>query len=357
MSTVINVLFSTMRGSKLPAQLKNDFTAGDIWKLVQEKFGSTNYRLIVNGKEIPEEDPVIFAELRQSIRNNTIIYVCQRMMGGSCLIDVDTHSATILNELHDEVQKMRAQTASLECMICNEDKECLRICCSTNVCKECFSKSFVHNKYKTVCLVCNKTVDPEKVFVTEAFISSLDQLDQTRTMKRNIDFQICTCGALLINDTMYAKQQCANCHRWMCFFCNADWDEKVKKMRNERYSCRMNCDWEVKITFQLVTLESNREMQVPSRRCCPKCFECGSYDQKCKYHTCGCKHTFCFICLKPQEECQSLYGSAFNRPCATVAQQSYTMFPRLCGVGEPLSLNRPRRTIFTVLNSIFCSSE
>ena len=83
MSGIINVFFATMKGSKHTAQLKDGYTVEDIKKIVREKFGSNNFRLVVNGQEIQDNDPVKFAELKKCIKNNTVIYVCQRMDGGS----------------------------------------------------------------------------------------------------------------------------------------------------------------------------------------------------------------------------------------------------------------------------------
>ncbi|CAF0992117.1 unnamed protein product [Adineta ricciae] len=330
MSNIINVLFATMKGSKYPGQLKGDYTAGDIKKLVIGLFGSDNYRLIVNGQEIQDNNPTQFNELKKNIKNNTTIYVCQRMDGGSGMVDLDSHKATILVDLQDELRKIPTQNTNCQCMICTEEKKCIKYCCSSIICKECFPNSFVYADYKVVCLTCNKVLPPESIFVTKQFIQSLIQMDETKRMARNIDFQICTCGAFGINSTMYAKQKCNNCQRWFCFFCNEDWNETEKKMKNDKYSCRVNCFWETKITYQLVTLEYNKDMKLPNRRCCPKCMECGSYDLKCKYHGCKCGHTFCFICLKSQADCQRDFKSAYNQPCGAVAQQTYTMFPRLC---------------------------
>ncbi|CAF3401902.1 unnamed protein product [Rotaria sp. Silwood1] len=279
MSGTINVFFATMKGSKYSTQLKEGYSVEDIKKIVQEKFGSTNYRLVVNGQEIQDNDPVKFSELKKSIKNSTTIYVCQRMDGGSGLVDIDSHKATILVDLQDELRKIPTQQTNSKCMICTEEKKCIKFCCSSIICKECFPNYFANYDYKIICLTCNKTVSPEKVFVTLQFIQSLLQLDETTLMARNIDFQICTCGAFSINSTMYAKQKCDNCQRWLCFFCNADWNETEKKMRNETYTCRVNCFWETKITYQLVPLEYNKEMKVPNRRCCPKCFECGRIEE------------------------------------------------------------------------------
>ena len=320
-----------MKGSKQTGQLKNGYTVEDIRKLVAEKFGSGNFRLIVSGKEIREDDPAGFAETKKSIKNNTVIYVCQRMDGGSGeMLSMDIHRATILTDLEAELCRIPVQAKISQCMVCTEAKQCIRYCCGSVICRKCFANYFVYANYKISCLTCNRVSAPEDVFMTAAFIASLKQLDEMTKMARNIDFQVCTCGTFAINSTMYARQKCENCQRWLCFFCNADWDEQGRGMRNEKYSCRANCSWETKITHQLVTLALNKEMQVPNRRCCPKCFECGSYDEKCKYHTCGCGYKFCFICLNPESDCQRLYKSSYNRPCGAVAQQSYTMFPRLC---------------------------
>jgi hypothetical protein len=329
-SGIINIIFSTMKGSKHTAQLKGGYTAADIRKLVKEKFGSDNFRLIVNGKEIPDNDTANFSEIKQSIKNNTVIYVCQRMDGGSGLVDLDSHRATILADLQDELRLIKAQSQPSECMICTEEKFCIKFCCSSIVCKECFPNCFVHADYSILCLTCNNRLPPEKLFITGNFIASLQQMEETARMAKYIDFQICTCGTFSINSTMYAKQKCNNCQRWLCFFCNADWDESEKQRRNEKYTCQVNCYWETKLSYQLVKLRYNENMELPNRRCCPKCSECGSYDEKCKYHTCKCGHTFCFICLKSEADCKTTFKSVYNQPCGNVEKQSYTIFPRLC---------------------------
>lgn len=320
-----------MRGSKHAAQLKEPYTLDDVKKIVYEKFHLEHYRLIVNGKEMREDEQDKFKELKKTIKNGTTIYVCQRLQGGSGgMVDIESHKATILVDLQDELRKIPTQQTNSECAICLEEKRCIKYCCSSIICKECFPNNFVHCDYKIVCITCNKTLVPETVFVTPEFIQSLTQLDETAMMARNIDFQICTCGTFSINETMYAKQQCGQCKRWFCFFCNEDWDEQGKKMKNEKYTCKVNCTWEMKIVYQNVDFAYNSRMKVPNRRCCPNCFECGAYDSKCKYHRCKCGLTFCFICLKSEEDCKRIYKSSFNRSCGNLAQQSFTMFPRLC---------------------------
>lgn len=320
-----------MKGSKHTVPLKDSYTIDDIKKVVKDKFNIDLFRLIINGKELRDDEPEKFPEFKKTIKNGTTIYVCQRLIGGSGnMVDVDSHKATILVDLQDEVRKIPTQSTNSECMICTEEKKCIKFCCSTIICKECFPHNFVHADYKLKCLTCNKILPPQSVFVTPQFIQSLTQLDETIMMAKNIDFQICTCGALSINDTMYAKQKCGNCQRWFCFFCNENWDEQQKKMRNEKYTCKVNCFWETKITYNMVDFAYNKNMKIPSRRCCPKCLECGAYDQKCKYHTCKCGHHFCFICLNLKADCERIYKSSYNKTCGNVAQQTFTIFPRLC---------------------------
>jgi hypothetical protein len=332
MSAIININFSSLKGTKFTGQLKTGYTEEDIRKIVASKLGPGRYRLVVNGKEIQENNPQQFAELRTQIKNNTTIYVCQRMDGGSCeLIDAQTHTATILADLQNELPKMKKQQIPVDCMICLEKRFCINFCCGNALCEECFSNYFVHHEFKIKCLKskCNKVIPPEKLFLSDAFVMSLRQLEETSMMTQNIDFQICTCGSFSINSTMYAKQHCNYCKRWMCFFCNEDWDEVEKKMQNTRYTCKVNCYWETKLTYQLVPLEFNKEIQVPNRRCCPKCKSAGAYDRRCKYHTCTCGYIFCFICLKPKADCTRDFKSAYNRPCASIAKQTYDIFPRI----------------------------
>lgn len=331
---MINVNLQIASGRKVACQLEEGYTVADIKNLVQTTLGSTDFRLVVNTQEVQDNDPVKFAELKKSIRNNTTIYVLERMKGGAgrsgTLVKTASNRDAIIADLRSELCKVPTEQVDSECMICKEEEKCIKFCCGSIVCKECFSNHFIFGGYKITCLTCKKTIPPEKIFVTAQFIQSLNQLDETTLKSCNIDFQVCTCGASLINRTMRAKQQCNNCKRWLCFFFNTDWDETERKMCDKKYSCRVNCFWETKITYELLPLEYNSAVKVPSRRCCPKCFECGLYDRKCKYHTCKCGYTFCFICLNTKEDCMRIFNSQFDESCSNVAQQSYKMFPRLC---------------------------
>ncbi|CAF1325259.1 unnamed protein product [Didymodactylos carnosus] len=246
------------------------------------------------------------------------------------MVDIQTHKQTILNELQEEVMNIQLPERTTECMICLQDVSCIRIHCSVSICLECFPRYFVNYDYQLKCLICGKFDEYENVFPTQAFIKSLYQLDSTSEMMKNIDFQICTCGSYAINETMYSKQQCSSCKRWLCFFCDSDWDES-KGMKNQLYTCTQNCLYETKLLYKLVPLSMNLEVQVSNRRCCPKCYYTGDYEVgKCKYHSCKCGHQFCFICLETEEDCKTKYKSAYNRPCAAIKKQEYTHFPRIC---------------------------
>ena len=126
---------------------------------------------------------------------------------------------------------------------------------------------------------------------------------------------------------MYSKQQCNDCQRWLCFFCNQDWDGV--KMTNGTYTCGNNCKWENYLTYELVPCGYNKHLKIPNRRICPKCKICGTHDIQCKFHTCpSCQYTFCFVCLKP-EKGVDICPKACDQPCATIVKQDYTVFPRI----------------------------
>ncbi|CAF0893527.1 unnamed protein product [Adineta steineri] len=178
MSNIINIVFATANGRKCSGQLSDGYTVNDIKQLVKDKFGSDNFRLVVYGKEIQDNDPVKFAELKRSIKNNTLIYVCQRMNVGLGMVDIQSHKATILADLEDELRKMSTQSINSECMICAEEKKCLKFCCGSVICKECCPNYFVHCDYKPRCLTCDQILAPETCFKTPQFIRSLVQLNE-----------------------------------------------------------------------------------------------------------------------------------------------------------------------------------
>jgi hypothetical protein len=97
MSSVINVNFSHIGGNKFTGQLRSGYTQADIRKIIADRLGSDNYRLIVNGQEIQEGNSANFEEFKKNnIKNNSTIYICQRMDGGSRALDLQTPEAVIL---------------------------------------------------------------------------------------------------------------------------------------------------------------------------------------------------------------------------------------------------------------------
>jgi hypothetical protein len=129
---------------------------------------------------------------------------------------------------------------------------------------------------------------------------------------------------------MYSKQHCERCQRWYCFFCNETWNTE---MTNAQYTCRNNCEYENKITYELVPYTyGNRPgiTQIPNRRHCPNreclelCARVNGYGGGCSIHTCeSCGQDFCFICLRPGSKC-----TADINNCKCVKPQVYTDFPK-----------------------------
>ncbi|CAF0918290.1 unnamed protein product [Adineta steineri] len=165
-----------MNGSKKPGQLTDGYTVTDIKQSVKDKFGSDNFPLMVNRQEIQYNGPVKFAEIKKSI-HNTVTYVYERMNIGSDMADMESHS-TILFALQNELREMSTQSIDSKCMICAEEKQCLKFCCKSIICTECFPNYFIQCGYKPKCLICHKVLAPETCFKTSQFIRSLVQLNK-----------------------------------------------------------------------------------------------------------------------------------------------------------------------------------
>ncbi|CAF0841199.1 unnamed protein product [Adineta steineri] len=329
--SIINItLAAVSAGKKHVAQLRVPYTAADLRKILIDQFGNDNYRLMTGGQELILNDEKKFNEQKPLIEKSPRIYVLQRMKGGCItgdMVDIDTHKEIILKDLKDELQKIPTDLKSGVCLICMDQKPCY-VQCHMTMCIECFADNFKHYHFKLKCSECNKTRPYELFFKSPEFISSLYQLDETAPMARNIDFQICLCGSMAINETMYSHQQCQECKRFLCFFCNEDWDGQ--KMKNQKYTCGYNCKWENYITYTLQPTAYNKKLLIPTHRICPKCKVCGAKDDACKYHECAlCKHWFCFICLESKDDCVKKHKSEYNRPCVAIKKQDYSVFPRL----------------------------
>ncbi|CAF1471302.1 unnamed protein product, partial [Rotaria sordida] len=159
----------------------------------------------------------------------------------------------------------------------------------TYVCDDCFGHYLKNTDFQLRCLAqekqsnvsarpCNTCKNYETVFKTQAFIEEWTTLREVQDMVRNIDCQICYCGELLVNETLYSQQTCTNCKRTMCFFCNRTWDNST--MTNTKYTCKdSNCTYQQQLDYELQPLRHNNAIQVPDRRVCPNCFKAGGYGE------------------------------------------------------------------------------
>lgn len=300
----------------------NEFkrVAGDAFSPVD------NYRFVIDGVQLDLEHEDIFNGQKSKITDDKTIFVLYRLRGGGFL-DEATFIDIIYAELPNELKKIRR--TKNQCCICTENNQCIRLCCSL-ICETCFTTFFKSKNLKMVCPICSSVRAPREVFVTREFIASLRSYEELQNLLKNIDCQVCTCGALVVNETMYPKQRCLKCSRDFCFFCNKNWSDAV--MRNStRYTCSSgNCYYETMITFNLVSFAFSADFKIPNRRCCPKCSTAGAYDEKCKYHECTtCSFRFCFFCLLTEPECRSKYGGKYSTKCVDPIQQDYTIFQRL----------------------------
>ena len=325
---VLNVSFTNIVGKTIQVQLPNDFTIEDFRKLVAEKIDGSaveHYRFIANNKDLCLDNEGEFNKRRHLIKNGVTVFLLRRMHGGghvetAVLIDI------VIEELPTELPKL--PTSTDECVVCLDDKQCMELCCS-KICLECFPNYFKSHDLCLQCMVCRRETAYENFFVSSDFIRSLESLAQVRQLMQNIDCQVCHCGALVVNETLYAKQTCQQCKRTFCFFCNKEWVDGVEKRRNDLYTCHVNCDYDTKLNYDLVPYVQNKDILIPNSRCCPKCFNVGGYDGKCKYHQCiVCKHNFCFLCLASKAECNKQPDS-IKHQCATAHRQAFTIFPRI----------------------------
>ncbi|CAF1308812.1 unnamed protein product, partial [Didymodactylos carnosus] len=275
----LNINFSTLAAKKFNGVFNNDFKYEDLISFIEKQLESANFTLIFLGSTITDQT---FSTVKEKIVNNSLIYVVQRLDGGcSNLIDIDTHIKTISSDLDNELKKLESKAKLDICMICTDNILCYNYCCGTKLCKNCFKQTFFNYNQTLKCLICSKQYPNAKFFVSPEILQSLLQLDDAMQLTNNMDFQLCKCGALSHNTTMYSKQQCKQCQRWFCFFCNQDWDVQVKKMQNHKFTCKINCTWETKITYELTKcLYGTTDLFLPNRRCCPKCCQTGAYGKQ-----------------------------------------------------------------------------
>lgn len=327
-----------MKGRTIQTQIKENFSMADFRALAQQNFNDIDqYRFVIGPKQIDLKDERQFNAVKPNIVNGVTIFVLQRLAGGAAGGDSGwMEIAKLINAIQYELPKEWPQfrKSTAKCIGCLDNKQCVKLHCCY-ICEECFLSQYRVANYNLKCPQCNTKVTPNSVFNSSKFAHLLDKLVQSQDLLKNIDCQICTCGALLNNTTMYSQQQCNNCHRKLCFFCNKDWDTKT--MRNDQYTCHYNCDYETKITYDLTPCtEFDKNLMIPNRRCCPKCFYVGAFGERCKYHTCfACGYHFCFLCLNEHDECHRKYATSDNKngfyriQCTPPQKQNYSMFPRL----------------------------
>ncbi|CAF3432874.1 unnamed protein product [Rotaria socialis] len=364
--------FSWQQGAKFAHAFPIDFTSQDIYKAVAAKLypsfippadepGCDNrtvfpFRLTHIGKNIPQnysnpDDKTKFDDMKRMMTPKSVILVVERLHGGGNngdMLNLDTHTRRFFSEVKVELNKI-VEYPNNKCLLCLENKNCIKISCAqatrclNTVCTVCLLEYYARKNYTTQCLICKKFSDLEsylanaefkmlpngnaKMTLSEEFKISHAQFKESIELTRYIDFQICKCGCYFVNATMYSRQNCPKCQRWMCFFCNENWDQNT--MRNQQYTCGVpTCKYQQLLVFEMEESESYKGFWLPSTRCCPKCGTYGGYGTKCKFNQCAnCKdYWYCFLCLKSQSEC----GTECNAKCVDPpVQQTYTVFPRM----------------------------
>lgn len=325
----MNISFIIRNGKSFIAQLKHGFTYTDFLFLIHQRFGTnTNYRFVLSGKELALQSHSAFTKQKYLIRNGVNIFVLDRIKGG--FVEITILKGIIIDDLEEELRTIKTTNdGEYVCEICRDNSNTFRLCCN-RVCKSCFGDYFERSSFQLKCMTCRSQLAYSDFFRSDGFIRSLESFDEICKLLKNIDCQICQCGSLLVNETLYSQQKCEVCNRTFCFFCNKDWNEGTGQRRNDLYTCHVNCDYETRITYECVPLQFNKEIKIPNRRFCPKCFTPGAYGSKCKYHTCDiCSYSYCFICLNEQNECQQKYSSNYRHQCTEIKKQTYADFPTL----------------------------
>jgi hypothetical protein len=259
------------------------------------------------------------------------IHVHARICGGG-LVDLDTLWELVAFELESRLDDLPFAMLPTEmCIICNADDIPLLSVCHYHFCRECLLAQMKINNFKLRCQ-CNSEKGIEELI--HSLKSIVDSLRETQALLRNVDVQICRCGTMLSNETLEPHALCPRCSFQMCFFCKRDWDPKAGMSNKAHYRCCEGCVFGERFRYELVRFEYGTDptWKIPNRRMCPECYEVGGYDSKCKYHRCNCGHAFCFMCLKPQAECQKT--STYNKLC-TVATQGPHLMKHLIATPKP----------------------
>jgi hypothetical protein len=355
--------------------LPKEFTLSDFIQAEPALGDLTKFRLLINEQILCLDNEAIFNRQKHLFSTSAQITVLNQAAGGT-FIEISLLKEMLLEDLKSEWTKIDCTIAICDfCM-------CIEMCATihrTRVCLDCFPNYLKETNFELRCTrqivdrddlyrishrtsssgndlvlcklnlsfelnnppqksdtprdqaakFCESTVDYRKFFKTTEFIDRWSVLCDITDLLKNIDCQICYCGALLFNMTMSAKQQCSNCQRWFCFFCNRTWNDQA--MKDLIYTCTDECEYQRRIQYDLIPLaHAAPQIMVPDRRCCPNCFLPGGYGAACKYHSCPyCRHQFCFICLETEADCKKKYNSSAYKECTAVRKQNYSMFPRI----------------------------
>lgn len=327
----INIIFFVPNGNKLKtaAQLKTPFELKDFAALFAELFPDPpyapfeSYRFVVNGIDLNVQDKVEFEKNKHLIKQQTTIYFLQRCRGGTS-VDKTTLEEIIRVALPSEMEKIPKVTA--QCQGHFDTTQCISLCCF-KYCSDCFIRCFKAQSFQLACIKCKKNIPYKQFFKSEDFIQTLESLSFISNFPTYIDCQICRCKNLLYNETMYSRQYCEYCKRWLCFFCNSDWNNSA--MKNDQYTCHNDCVYELMITQTFIPMYNQQKELIPNKRICPKCFMDGGYGNGCQYNQCPhCQHWFCYRCLEPEETCKDNCSKLAKR-CTQMKPQTYSTFPRL----------------------------
>ncbi|KAG0202181.1 hypothetical protein BGX28_005203 [Mortierella sp. GBA30] len=329
---MIQVFFRSPKGRTACAQLLDGFTLDDFIETAGDVLGfrsrdeTLSWRYTVGSKPLDVNHVEEFDRQKQSIIKDCNIFVLGRLLGGQRF--PETLQAIVESEL--EVELAKVITQSTDCFIClDSETDCVKVCC-TSMCRPDLRDWLRGKNFEVSCMVCSKAIALKEIFKSPEYVATLNALREETQLLRNMDCQRClNCDTLMHNETMYTRQTCVSCSRVFCFFCNRRW--AAGTMHDRRYTCGKECVYETMISFELIAFHYNANIKIPSQRTCPRCFNFGSYDRKCKYHTCEeCKLTFCFLCLEEEDECKQKHKSDYNHACVqTPVPQTYSMFPRL----------------------------
>eukprot|EP00298_Acanthocystis_sp_HF-20_P013163 c20235_g1_i1.p1 GENE.c20235_g1_i1~~c20235_g1_i1.p1 ORF type:complete len:333 (+),score=45.53 c20235_g1_i1:57-1055(+) len=275
------------------------------------------------GKPFDLNDEKKFDESAKTFKSNSTIHGMLRLNGGSLTITKQQSESIIGDVLASAVHVM--PVVKKDCIICFEEEDCIKVCCHY-ICPLQFISNFQANGFRYKCYTCDAFVDNNAIFENSIVEMSVQAHKDLMELLKHVDVQVCQCGVLHVNETLYSKQACSECKLEFCFFCNETWD---KKMVNKKYSCGQNCTYDGIFDYTLEPFAYDESIKIPSSRICPGCFHLGGYDSKCKYHTCpNCSLEFCFFCLKSKQECAKAYGKSYKEVCVEPVKQTMALFPR-----------------------------